>query len=85
MMNVYQIKQKTYTAKPTKFSASGFGITIAGTLDGYIDLAITQSDGESLTYNMSCDDIRLLVAGLNTTIEDIRKNCLYDKDALLKK
>ena len=75
-MSVVDWKQRTYTAK--LFEAAGF--KIAGTLDGYIDLATSNG-----TYQMSVAQALMLVAALHGAVADINENCLYDRDALLEK
>lgn len=69
--------RRTYTAK--LFEAAGF--KTAGTLDGYVDLAVPQGG----TYQLTLDEALLLIAALHGVVSDIRANCLYDRDALLEK
>lgn len=81
--NVVPFQRCGYEAKLVRFQASGFEFHIAGTLDGFIDLAIVRSDGSHLTYIITCDDARRLIAGLNTVVDDIQRNCLFDRDPFL--
>ena len=78
-------KPKTYTAKA--FSVSGFGpsIVLAGTLDGYIDMAIGDASGHHYgTWQLDRYKARALIAALHGVIDDITANCLFDQDALLE-
>lgn len=86
MMNVIQFPKKelcTYNAKQETIEASGYEIKIAGTLDGYIDFCITCSDGSHLTYRLTRDNAVMIIAGLQSVINDINKNCLFERDQLL--
>lgn len=65
----------TYSAElfETKF------FKVAGTLDGYIDIAT--KDG---TYPVSIEEAAALSKALNACIGDISLNCLWDNDTLLR-
>ena len=76
-------KPRTYEAKCFKVFGSGFEFQVAGTLDGFLDLAVIQSDGSHLTYNITCNDARALAAALNSGASDVQENCLFDRDPLL--
>jgi hypothetical protein len=73
----------SYEAKLQVFLADGLEFHVAGTLDGYIDFAVVTSDGASLTYSLSCDGSRQIIAALHLVIDDIQANCLFDRDPLL--
>jgi hypothetical protein len=77
--------RSTYRAALKEILASGFQFKIAGTLDGFVDLAVTESDGSHRTYNISSSEARQLADALLFVVEDIGKNCLYDRDALIVK
>lgn len=85
MTTVIAFPAKTYSAKLVELACSGLSIKIAGTLDGYIDFALTGADGSYRTYSLTRDDAHRLIAGLHTVIADIEQNCLFDHDALLLK
>jgi hypothetical protein len=74
---VLAFRCRTYSAKA--FRACDF--QLSGTLDGYIDFAVPERG----TYVLSLDEARALIAALNSAVEDVRANCLYDRDALLEK
>ncbi len=76
--------RSTYRSILEQLSASGFEIKIAGTLDGFVDLAITESDGKHRTYNISPEEAKRLSGALLKVVDDIQRNCLYDRDALLQ-
>lgn len=76
--------RSTYRAKLERVNASGLDIKIAGTLDGMVDFAVTDSDSHR-TYSISCEDARNISKALLAVADDIEKNCLYDRDALLMK
>jgi hypothetical protein len=65
--------------------ASGLEIHVAGTLDGFLDFAVIESDGRSCTYSLTCDDARLVAAALISGANDVQANCLFDRDPLLLK
>ena len=76
--------RSTYSALLKTVKDSGFEFNVAGTLDGFVDLAITDRDGHRI-YNISCNGARSLAAALLAVAEDIDKNCLYERDALLER
>lgn len=84
MTSVVPFARRSYKAKPQSFMASGLRFDLAGTLDGFVDMAVTQSDGRHLTYSLTCDELRQLIAASHAVIEDIQTNCLFDRDPLLK-
>lgn len=75
---------RTYIAKQFEVAVGELseqardGFKISGTLDGYIDFAVTRA-----TYQLSLDEARALAAALNGAIRDVTANCLYDHDVLL--
>jgi hypothetical protein len=78
---ILQFPPNTYNAK--LFSVDyGFShsFKVAGTLDGFIDLATPQG-----TWPLSITEARELANALNASIADVEDNCLYDRDALLEK
>jgi hypothetical protein len=81
--NIVPFAHKTYTAKLEQLTASGLDIRIAGSLDGYIDFAVTPVDRPGLTYSLTRDDARRIIAALNAVIADVLENCLFEWDALL--
>ena len=85
MTTVISFPAKTYSAKLVELACSGLSIKIAGTLDGYIDFALTEAEGSHRTYSFTRDDARQIIAGLHTIVADIERNCLFEHDALLLK
>ena len=79
--NIVSLERKTYTAKQFSVCINGNTFLISGTLDGFIDFALPKGG----TYQLTLDEARILVASLNSAVEDVFKNCLYDRDALLEK
>lgn len=77
--NVVRLPTRTYNAKSFPVDAFG-GAPLSGTLDGFIDFHVPRRG----TYQLSLDDARQLIAALSGVIEDIRANCLYDRDELLE-
>ena len=73
--NVVQFPARTYTAR--LFMACEF--KVSGTLDGYIDFAVPNGK----TFPLSPDEVVMLVTALNGALEDVRANCLYDRDVFL--
>ena len=73
--------KRTYSAKLFTVECQHGDFKIAGTLDGFIDLAIPQGK----TLQLTPEEARTLAAQLQSSVEDIEKNCLYDRDALLMK
>ena len=80
---VLPFQRRSYEAKAHSIAVDGLDMKVSGTLDGYIDLAIGGSDGQRLTWSLSCDGARMLIAALNGTITDIQTNCLFHRDPLL--
>lgn len=83
MGGVVSIRPRSYEAKPVRLFVSGLEIQTSGTLDGFIDFAVIESNGKSATYLITCEDARRIIAGLNSVISDIQTNCLFDRDPLL--
>ena len=78
---------KLLTFPPPSYSAKLFEVNwenrvfkIAGTLDGFIDFATPESG----TYPLSLDEAERLAKALGDAIADVRKNCMYESDALLE-
>ena len=64
-------RPNTYSARPFKVATeTGYAISMSGELEGLIDFAIATNQG-SLTYLLSCDDARRIIAALHSTIADI--------------
>jgi hypothetical protein len=76
-VNVVKLADRTYTAK--LFEVEGF--KIAGTLDGFVDLATPNGP----TFQISRDTALMLAAELMACVADINKNYLFDRDALLER
>lgn len=74
---------RSYDAVLKRVQTTGRQFTMAGTLDGFIDFAIEDDNGNSRTHILTCDEALLLVAALNAVVSDIGKNCLFDADPLL--
>ena len=90
MSNIIQIstrRSSTYTAKPFLVSLCGDEINsviISGTLDGFLDFVVPANTESGETTNIiTLDEAREIAAKLLLAVEDVRKNCLYDKDTLL--
>lgn len=83
MSTVIPFRLHSYEAKGQVVIASGFTLGMAGTLDGWIDFAISQSDGSHLTYQITRDNARAIIAALHAVVDDITANCLFDRDPLL--
>lgn len=82
MSNIIPLRQ-SYDAKLFTVPASGLLFKIAGTLDGFVDLAIIETSGRSATYSVTIDEARLLADRLLNVAKDIQSNCLFDRDSLL--
>ena len=70
----------TYTAALFKVDWEGKEFHIAGTLEGFIDLAIPNGG----TYPLSLEGAGRLRDALTSSIKDVTTNCMYERDALLK-
>lgn len=82
MGDLVQLRRE-YAAKPVQLNTDeGYTIRMAGTLEGSIDFCI-QTTTTSLTYVLTPDDARQLIAGLHTVNRDIRDNCMFDRDPRL--
>lgn len=77
--------RSSYSAVLRRVFASGLVFEAAGTLDGFIDVAVSESDGSHRTYNITCREAAELIRVLSLVIKDVRKNCRYELDALLLK
>lgn len=75
-MKMLQMPPRTFSAK--LFEVSGF--KVAGTLDGFIDLATPNG-----TYPLSMEEAQSLSKALADSVADVQANCLHEKDALLCK
>jgi hypothetical protein len=58
-------------------------VIAAGTLEGFLDFVVQASDGRSITYQITRDDARSIIAALHAVVDDITANCLFERDALL--
>jgi hypothetical protein len=83
MADIISFRRPTYIAALKHVAASGLQFSMAGTLDGFIDFCITESDGRHATYQITCDDARNLIASIHAVVSDIQKNCLFGADPLL--
>jgi hypothetical protein len=83
MGDVFELR-RTYRARLETVDASGLTIKIAGTLDGCIDFAVIEGDGASRTYSILPNEAANLATALSRVVSDIKTNCLYDRDILLK-
>lgn len=75
--NILQMPARTFTAKLIEVTWETTGFRLAGTLDGFIDLATPGG-----TYPLSLQEAESLVAALEEVINDVRRNCLYELDSL---
>lgn len=75
--------RRSYEAKQIEIDASGLTVIAAGTLDGFIDFVVRTGDGRGLTYQITRDDARAVIAALHAVVADITANCLFDRDPLL--
>jgi hypothetical protein len=75
-MTVIKFPMRTYAAKLFEVE----DIKVAGTLDGYLDLALPGG-----TYLLSPAKALALADALIKSVEDIKANCLYDNDVLLSR
>ena len=76
MAKAIGLPTQTFTAK--LFVAGQF--KVAGTLDGFMDLATPKG-----TCLLSIEEAHALIAAINNSIADIESNCLCERDALLEK
>jgi hypothetical protein len=70
----------TFTAGLFKANWEGKEFLVSGTLDGFIALAVPNGG----TYPLSTQEAENLRDALNFCIEDVRKNCKYERDSLLR-
>jgi len=85
LATILNFPSKTYVAKSFSLSLSGLTIDLSGTLDGFIDLCITESDNSHRTYVLTPCDATQLATALEGVKLDIHDNCKFDKDSLLEK
>lgn len=78
MTKLVEIK-RTYKAKSFDVAWETKTLTIAGTLDGFIDLATPNG-----TYPLSIAEASSLATALRDSVSDVETNCLHDRDALLE-
>jgi len=78
MKNIIEMPPRTYRAKLFEVRWENTSFRIAGTLDGYVDLAVPNG-----TYPLSVEEAENLAAALIGAIADVRANCLHDRDSLL--
>lgn len=76
-MTILRMPARTFTAKIAKVPWETTAFKLAGTLDGFIDLATPGG-----TYPLSLQEAESLVAALEEVIDDVRRNCLYELDSL---
>lgn len=78
MNNLLVMPPRTFTAKLFTVPWESNSFKLAGTLDGFIDLAVPCGG----TYPLSLGEAKQLASALTSAIVDIESNCLYEKDAL---
>jgi hypothetical protein len=83
MTGVVPFKRRNYEAVQVVVLASGMTVTVAGTLDGYLDFVVEAQDGTRLIHQITRDDARSIVAALHAVVADITANCRFDRDPLL--
>ena len=87
--NVIQFNKptvKSYSAKTEFWQEHSLGVQMCGTLDGFIDFALSNALGKHLgTHTITCEKARELAAKLLIIVDDVQKNCLFDNDPLLVK
>jgi hypothetical protein len=76
---IIEMPPQTYNAKLFSSPWEGKTFKLAGTLDGFIDLAVPKGG----TYPLSLEEARSLVDALNIAITDVQTRCLFEKDSLL--
>ena len=79
MAKLLNMPPPTFTAKLFEVPWETAHFAVAGTLDGFIDLAVPQGG----TYQLSLEVARNLAEALTNSVADIQSNCLYDRDILL--
>lgn len=72
-----QMPPRTFSAKLFRVAWESREFKIAGTLDGFIDLATPNG-----TYPLDLGEARELVEAIKSAVADVEKNCLYDSDVL---
>jgi hypothetical protein len=77
---VLAFRPSTFTAKLFSVPCGAGTFMIAGTLDGFVDLATPESG----TYQMSTDEASRLAEALRASVVDIEANCKYEEDPLLQ-
>jgi hypothetical protein len=75
-----QVDKNTYKAKLFSVSHGEQEFKVAGTLDGFIDLATPRG-----TYQLSMLEAEDLAEALGKSAADVKASCLHDNDALLEK
>jgi hypothetical protein len=80
MAKILQFPSRTYTANLVEVGYFSTSFKVAGTLDGFIDLATP--DG---TWPLTLVEAKELSLALAAVATDVEKNCLYDRDVLLAK
>jgi hypothetical protein len=76
--NVVEMPAATYTAALFSVPCGSEIIKLAGTLDGFIDLATSGG-----TYSLSLLEAKALAVAICGAIVDVEGRCLFDRDALL--
>ena len=76
MTKLVTMKARTFTAK--LLLAGQF--KVAGTLDGFVDLATPQG-----TYALSLSEALELAKAIADAVADVQANCLYEDDVLLER
>ena len=77
-------QSEDYCAKLTQGCLDRHSFKVSATLDGWIELALHRHDGAgNLTYQITRDDARQIVAALNLRIQDITDNCRFENDTRL--
>lgn len=84
---IIPFRRRSYEAKAFRWSSGGLDAILSGTLDGFIDLALSEGPTciHAGTHLLTCDEARALAAALLSAAEDVQENCLFDRDPLLMK
>lgn len=82
-MKVLLFERKSYNAKPQHLNVSGLNLTMAGTLDGFIDFVMETNNDKRIIYNITKADAISIISAFHAVINDINANCLFDLDPML--
>ena len=79
MGDLLELPARTYRAELFEVRWETGRFAVAGTLDGFIDLACPNAG----TYVLNIEEARRLAEALSRAISDVQDHCMYDRDALL--